>query len=214
MMTTLLDYAQDQFLTETPALKELREFALHHEYQHKLTLPLQTQFICFLLTTMKARRVIELGTFLGYSTLAMAQVLPQDGEVITCEHNESWLNMGRPFWKQAGMEHKISTCHDDASVSLQCLLDEGQAGTFDFIYVDAEKRDYQRYLELGLQLLTATGVIAFDNVLRVHHGDVITAQTPTTRALAEFNRLIVVRKDLQLTMLPMYDGLLLVRHLM
>lgn len=213
MMTSLLTYAQHQFLAETTVLSELREFALEHQYHYKLTQPLQTQFICFLLATMNAHRVIEVGTFLGYTTLAMAQVLPENGEVVTCEHNESWLNMGRPFWEKAGVDHKISICHGDAAVSLQCLLDEGQAGTFDFIYIDAEKRDYKRYLELSLQLISPTGVLAFDNILRVHHGDVVTAQTPATRALAEFNRHIVARKDLQLTMLPMYDGLLLVRHL-
>lgn len=209
-MTTLLDYAQQHFLVETPVLRELREFALQHEYQHKLTYPLQTQYICHLLSLIRAQRVIEVGTFLGYTTLAMAEVLPDDGEVITCEHNESWLNMGRPFWQKAQLDHKISTCCGDAALSLQCLLDEGQGGSFDFIYVDAEKRDYLRYLELGLSLITSNGMIAFDNVLRVHHGDVVAADTPTTRALAEFNRQIGQRDDLRLSLLPMYDGLLLV----
>jgi predicted O-methyltransferase YrrM len=210
-MDDVLDYAKEHFVQQSPVLCELYEFALQHEFSHKLTQPLQTQFLCFLLKSIHAKRVIEVGTFLGYTTLAMAQTLPEDGEVVTCEHNETWLNMGKPFWQKAGMEHKISVCLDDALVALQCLLDEGQAGSFDFIYVDAEKRDYPGYLDKSLLLLRPGGIIAFDNVLRVTHGHVADPQTPTTRAIAAFNKLLLARKDLSISLLPMFDGLALVR---
>lgn len=211
MTDNVLDYAKRQFVQQSPVLQELYEFALQHEFSHKLTQPLQTQFICFLLTSMRARRVIEVGTFLGYTTLAMAQALPDNGEVVTCEHNETWLNMGRPFWQKAGMEHKISVCLDDALIGLQCLLDEGQAGSFDFIYIDAEKRDYPGYLEKCLLLIKRDGILAFDNVLRVAHGHVADPQTPTTRAIAAFNKLLLSRSDLAVSLLPMFDGLALVK---
>ncbi len=211
MTPELLAYAQEYFVQESPVLRELREFALQHQFSHKLTPPVQTQFLCFLLKFIQGRRAIEIGTFLGYTTLALAEALPENGEIVTCEHNEHWLNQGRPFWRKAGVEHKISVCLNDALISLQCLLDEGQAACFDFIYIDAQKRDYIAYLEKGLQLIGSHGILAFDNVLRVAHGDVADPHTPTTRAIAEFNRSILMRPDLTVTLLPMYDGLMLVR---
>jgi predicted O-methyltransferase YrrM len=205
------DYLSEHFVQESEVLHELYEFALKHQFAHKLTRPVQTRFLCFLLKMMGAKRVIELGTFLGYSTLAMAEALPTDGEVIAVEHNEKWLNMGKPFWEKAGVANKISPYVDDASIALQCLLDEGQGQSFDFIYIDAEKRFYDDYLEKGLQLIHNKGVLAFDNVLHVIHGNVADPQSPTTRALAEFNKNILKRDDLDVSLLPMFDGLLLVR---
>ncbi|PHQ80502.1 MAG: SAM-dependent methyltransferase [Coxiella sp. (in: Bacteria)] len=209
---TLFQYVQTQFVQESDALKALREFALQHEFSHKMTSPEQTQFLCFLLKLIGAKRVIEVGTFVGYTTLAMAEALPDEGEVVTCEKNEAWLTMGQPFWAQAPCAHKISVCLDDALISLQNLIDEGQAASFDFIYVDADKRHYERYLELGLQLINSRGLLVFDNVLRVIHGDVADPGTPATRALDRFNKQLHARADLDVSVLPMNDGVLLLRR--
>ena len=212
LTSDLFEYVQTQFVAESEALFALRQFALQHEFSHKMTSPEQTQFLCFLITLMNAKRVIEVGTFLGYSTLAMAQALPHDGEVIACEKNEAWLTMGRPFWEQAGVSQKISVCLDDALITLQDLLDEGQSQQFDIIYIDADKHHYERYLTLGLQLIHKNGLLVFDNVLRVIHGDVAQPNSPTTRALDHFNQQLKSREDVQISVLPMNDGVALVRH--
>lgn len=210
LSSELLSYTQNQFVQESHALAALRQFAMDHEYSHKMTSPVQAQFLAFLIHTMQARRVLEVGAFLGYSTLAMAQALPESGEVIAIDHNAKWLAMGQSFWQQAGVAHKILTYIDDASIALQNLLDEGQARSFDFIYIDAEKQHYPQYLDMGLQLIQSRGVLVFDNILRVVHGDVAHQNTPTTRALAAFNNLLQLRNDLVVSAVPMYDGVVLV----
>ncbi len=210
LLSELLKYSETQFVKESKALAALRQFAMDHEFSHKMTTPVQAQFLAFLIRMMRAQRVLEVGAFLGYSTLAMAEALPESGEVIAIDHNAKWLEMGRPFWQQADMAHKILTYIDDASIALQNLLDEGQAGTFDFIYIDAEKQYYPQYLEMSLQLIQPKGVLVFDNILRVIHGDVVNPKTPTTRALAAFNCLLQQRNDLVVSVVPMYDGIVLV----
>lgn len=212
MMTEFVNYAESLFLQETPACAELRAFAKKHEYQFKLTHPLQTQFLCFLARSLQAVRVLELGTFLGYTTLALAEALPEQAQVVTCERNEQWLNQARSFWEAAGMAEKIATYSGDAKEAMQCMLEEGQGHSFDLIYVDAEKRDYPDYLKLGLELLQPRGVLAFDNVLKVHHGDVVAKNSPTTRALHAFNCAVGENVQLETSLLPMFDGLLLVRQ--
>lgn len=204
-------YVNKHFTQASEVLDALYAFAQQHQYAHKLTQPVQTRFLCFLLKMIGAKRVIELGTFLGYTTLAMAEALPEDGSIVAIEHNAQWLEMGKPFWQQAGVHHKVTPYLEDASIAMQCLLDEGQAGTFDFIYVDAEKRCYPDYLEKGLQLIGDKGVMAFDNVLHVVHGHVADPQSPTTRALAEFNKLILAQDTVETALLPMFDGLVLIR---
>lgn len=210
MTHELYAYTLKQFVKESSALSALRQAAYEHEYAHKMTPPEQTHFLCFLLGLIKAKRVIEVGAFVGYTTLAMAEALPEDGQVIACEKNQSWLELGQPFWRQSNSFDKISVCLDDARVSLQAMLDEGHAGRYDFIYIDADKCHYELYLELCLQLIHSRGLLVFDNVLRVIHGDVVQPETPTTRALARFNQLLCQRDDVEVTVLPMSDGLALV----
>ena len=198
-------------LREDAVLASLRERTRDHEYADMITPPEQTQFLTFLLKLIKAKRVIEVGVFTGYTTLAMAQALPDEGEVIGCDKNAEWVSIALPFWQQAGVRDKIQLCIEDARITLQNLLDEGQANSFDFIYVDADKIHYQDYLQLGLQLIHADGLLVFDNVLRVGSGEVRKREVATTRALYEFNRLVQADESLDVTMLPMGYGVSLVR---
>lgn len=205
-------YAESHYLNESSSLKALREYAKSHEYHHKMTPPIQTQFIQSLCKLMRVRRVIEVGAFVGYTTLAMAEVVANYGKVIACERNAKWLELGRPFWVEAGVEHKIENLIGDARITLESLLHQGFAGSIDLVYIDADKQHYRRYLELGLQLIGEGGVLLFDNTLRVHHGDVLHPTTPTTKVLDQFNKYLQQRSDLRSTMLPMYDGLVLVHR--
>lgn len=212
MSQSILRYAEQHYLHESAALAALRQYALEHEYAHKMSPPLQVQMLQSFLQMMQASHVIEVGCFLGYSTLAFAEAIPKDGRVIACERRAQWIEQGRPFWQQAGLDHKIDVRLGDAQVTLQTLLHQGCQHSFDFIYIDADKQHYIQYLDLGLKLLSPAGVIAFDNTFSVHHGNVSDPQTPTTKSLHLFNQYLSDRKDLKTTMLPMFEGLVLVHR--
>lgn len=210
---SLHHYLLDVSLRECNAAKQLRIATGNHEFAHMLTPPEQSQFLAFVITLMQAKRVIEVGVFTGYSTLVMAQALPDDGELIACDTNEDWVAVGKPFWIEAKVDSKISVCIDSALNTLQNLVDEGQAGTFDFIYVDADKIHYKDYLRLGLQLIQPKGLIVFDNVLKLHRedGDVPDRKNPSTRALDDFNRALQENPFVNVSMLPIAYGVTLVK---
>lgn len=203
-------YAEQHYLHESATLSALRQYALTHDYAHNMTPPLQTQYLQSLCRLMQVHRAIEVGCFLGYTTLALAEVLPAGGRVIACERHAGWIEKARPFWRQAGVDQKIDVRLGDAQVALQAMLQAGDHQSIDLIYVDADKQNYPHYLELGLELLSSTGVMVFDNAFSVHHGHAADPQTPTTRALDRFNKMLSQRKDIVSTMLPMFDGLVLV----
>lgn len=212
MNTPILAYAEQYYSHESQSLADLRHFALTHEYAHQMSPPLQVQLLQSLCRLTQARRVIEVGCFLGYSTLAFAEAIPVDGKVIACERSRQWIEQGQPFWQQAGLDHKIDVQLGDAQITMQSLLHQGYQHAFDFIYVDADKQHYLQYLNLSLELLSAHGFIVFDNTFSVHHGDVSDPETPTTQALHRFNQYLSSRHDLKTTMLPMFDGLVLVHR--
>lgn len=208
----LYQYLLSCSLRESKVLEQLRLRTAEHEFGEMITTPEQSQFLAWLVRMLGARRIIEVGVFTGYTTLAMAQATPDDAEIIACDRKPPWVEIGMPYWKDAGVDHKISVCLDDARITLQSLLDEGQAASFDFIYVDADKIHYQDYLELALLLLQPKGCIAFDNtlLLRTMKESVPERLTATTRALYEFNRALHQDARLDISMLPMGKGLTLV----
>ena len=206
-------YLLDVSLRESDVARRLRDASQSHEFSYMLTPPEQSQFLAFLLKLMQAKRVIEVGIFTGYTTLVMAEALPSNGEIIACDTNEPWVAVGKPFWAEAGVSSKISVCIDSALITLQNLIDEGQANTFDFIYVDADKIHYKDYLKLCLQLIHMNGLIVFDNVLKLGRvdGDVHERKIPSTRALDDFNRALQHDLSVSVSMLPMWYGVTLVR---
>src|SRR5262249_4911991 len=112
-----------------------------------------------------ARRTIEAGTFTGYSALAVALALPDDGQVVACDVSEEWTEIARRHWEEAGVTEKIDLRLAPALETMDALLDAGEAGSFDFAFLDAVKTEYQEYLELCVRLLRPGGLIAVDNVL-------------------------------------------------
>lgn len=209
---SLHEYLLQVSLQESESAKRLRLLSDRHEFSYMLTPPEQSQFLAFLLKLMNAKRVIEVGVFTGYTTLVMAEALPVDGELIACDKNADWVAVGKPFWVEASVDSKISVCIDSAMNTLQHLLDEGQAGAFDFIYVDADKIHYSDYLRLGLQLIHPRGLMVFDNVLKLgrEDGDVPERKIPSTRALDDFNRALQKNDEVRISMLPMWYGVTLV----
>lgn len=148
--------------------------------------PEQGQFMQLLLKLLGARRTLEVGVFTGYSSLCTALALPDDGQIIACDVSEAWTAIARRYWAEAGVAHKIDLRLAPAVQTLDALLADGQAGTFDFAFIDADKTNYLNYYERALQLVRTGGLIAIDNTLwygKVADESVQDADTVAIRAL-------------------------------
>jgi len=173
--------------------------------------PEQGQFMAMLIKLMGAERAIEVGVYTGYSALAVAEALPDDGLLMACDINADTTAIAQRYWQQGGVAHKIDLRLAPAAQTLQALLDEGQAGSFDFAFIDADKTGYRDYYELCLALLRPGGLIVVDNVL--WSGAVLDAQTDDhdTRAIQRFNAQLRDDQRIDLSLLPVADGLSLIR---
>lgn len=207
----LYQYLLDVSLREHPVLEKLRTHTAKLPLSVMQVAPEQAQFMQFLIRMLHAKKILELGTFTGYSALAMALTLPEDGRVVTCDINTEWTNQAAPFWQEAEQAHKIDLRIGQALDTLQALLDAGEAHTFDFIFIDADKTNYVDYYELALQLISPHGVIAIDNTL--WKGDVINPNDtrPQTREIRRLNAHIHADTRVDISLLPLADGLFLVK---
>ena len=158
-----------------------------------------------------ARRCIEIGVFTGYSSLAVALALPDEGRIIACDVSEEWTAIARRFWKEAGVAHKIDLRLQPATQTLEELLAAGQAGTFDFVFIDADKESYVTYYELSLKLLRSGGLITVDNTL--WSGEVANeaTQEPLAKTLRAFNDVLHKDERIDLSLVSIGDGLTLAR---
>jgi predicted O-methyltransferase YrrM len=176
----------------------------------------QAHFLAFVVKVLGARRVIELGTFTGYSALAMALALPPDGRLITCDVNEAWAAVGRPFWAEAGVQSKIELRLGPALQTLPQLEIAAEPGDqvnlFDLVFIDADKPSYPDYYEAALRLLRPGGVAVLDNMLYL--GRVIDPgnQDAGVLAIRELNERIRGDERVDRVMLPIGDGVTLVRR--
>ncbi|QKD83214.1 SAM-dependent methyltransferase [Thermoleptolyngbya sichuanensis A183] len=205
----LHDYLLSVSLREPEVLRSLREETSRHPERIMQTTPDQGQFLALLVQLIGATKTLEIGVFTGYSSLAVALALPEAGQVIACDVSEDYTAIARRYWQQAGVAHKIALHLAPALETLDRLLAEGQAGTFDFAFIDADKGNYWNYYERSLQLLRPGGLIAVDNVL--WGGEVINPdnQSPNTLAIREFNQKIHQDNRVSLSMIPVSDGLTL-----
>ncbi|MBQ0719252.1 MAG: class I SAM-dependent methyltransferase [Gammaproteobacteria bacterium] len=208
---TLYDYVLACSLRESPALSRLRAETATLPMAVMQIAPEQGQFMAMLVKLTGARRAIEVGVYTGYSALAVAAALPDDGLLIACDIDAQTTAIAQRYWRQAGVAKKIDLRLAPAAQTLQALLDEGQAGSFDFAFIDADKTGYQQYYELCLQLLRPGGLIIVDNVL--WGGAVLDAQTDDddTRAIQHFNAQLHGDQRIDLSVLPLADGLGLLR---
>lgn len=207
----LYDYMLDVSLREHPVLKKLREETSTMELAMMQVAPEQAQFMQMLIRILGAKTVLELGTFTGYSALAMALALPDNGRLVTCDINPEWTGRAHPFWKEAKQDHKIELRLGRANDTLDALLKSGFAHSFDFIFIDADKTAYLQYYEKALQLISANGLIAIDNVF--WEGAVIDPNEvgAQTREIRKLNQLIKKDERVDTSLLPIADGLFLVR---
>jgi len=169
----------------------------------------QGQFMALLTRLLRARKTLEIGVFTGYSALVVAQALPDDGRLIACDVNEEWTAIARRYWEEANVAHKIDLRLAPALETLDSLLAEGQTETFDFVFIDADKPNYDAYYERALRLLRPGGLIAFDNTLWSGKVADPTAQDESTQALRALNAKLHRDNRIFLSVLPLGDGLTL-----
>jgi len=173
--------------------------------------PDQGQLLALLVKLIGARRCIEIGTYTGYSALAVALALPADGRLVACDVNEEWTSIGRRFWREAGVESRIDLRIRPALETLEALLEGGGEGTYDFAFIDADKPNYGAYYEKLLLLLRPGGLIAVDNTLAVAGEPIMRQQTASATALREFNDLVRRDQRVDLALLTVGEGLTLLR---
>lgn len=205
----LYDYLLAVSLREPESLVQLRQETDQHPLSNMQIAPEQGQFMALLVRLIGATRAIEIGVFTGYSALAVALALPSTGELIACDVNEEYTAIARRYWQKAGVADKIDLRLAPALETLDQLLQTGQAATFDFVFIDADKENYLNYYERSLQLLRPGGLIAIDNVLwygQVADPDV---QDSSTTAIRAFNAAIHHDERVVLSMIPIGDGLTL-----
>ena len=207
--TNLREYLWEKGMEEHPALTELRLETAKLPQSMMQICPEQGALMANLIRLMSAKKTIEIGTFTGYSTLAVALALPEEGEIIACDISEEWTALGKKKWEQAGVAHKINLRLAPAVDTLDALLADGQESSFDFAFIDADKTNYPAYYEKCLKLVRKGGVIAIDNVL--WGGSVIDSERndEDTKAIRKLNEFIANDKRVSLSMVPIGDGLTL-----
>ncbi len=209
----LYDYIIEHSLREAPVLRELRAATAElGDIKRMQISPEQGQFMAMLVQLTGASRLLEVGTFTGYSTLACALALPEQGEIVACDLSAEWTQLGQRYWQKAGVQTKIHLKLGPAAETLKTLLAEGQADRFDMMFIDADKGGYDTYYELGLQLVRPGGLILIDNVL--WGGDVVQANSPDkdTQAIQQLNAKLAHDPRITLSLLPIGDGLTLARR--
>ncbi|MBL8226142.1 MAG: class I SAM-dependent methyltransferase [Chromatiales bacterium] len=208
----LYHYLQAVSLREPDVLVRLRAETARLPAAGMQVSPEQGQFMALLVRLLGARRCLEVGTFTGYSALACALVLPPDGRLVTLDVSADWTAVARRHWLDAGVADRIDLRLGPAAGSLAALLAEGAADSFDFAFIDADKTGYDDYYELALQLVRPGGLIAFDNVLWSGRVADPNAQDADTSALRALNRKLHADARVDLSMLPIGDGLTLARR--
>ncbi|XVE85310.1 hypothetical protein DITRI_Ditri17bG0081400 [Diplodiscus trichospermus] len=226
--TILSNNALQEYILETSAypkeheqLKELRK-ATAEKYKEwsMMNVPAdEGQFLSLLLKIMNAKKTMEIGVFTGYSLLTTALALPEDGKIIAIDPDKEAYEVGLPFIKKAGIEHKINFIPSDAFLVLNDLINSGEEGAFDFIFVDASKNDYLKFHELALRLVKIGGIIGYDNTLFM--GSVAQSEKEITSEpvrklrtfVMEFNSFIAADPRVESSLLSIGDGLTLCRRL-
>ena len=197
---------------EHPALASLREATASRPEAEMQISPEQGQFMGLLAKLVGARRCIEIGTYTGYSALAVALQLPPDGKLIACDVSDEFTRIGRPFWREAGVESRIDLRLQPGLKTLDELLASGGKDSFDFAFVDADKPNYVAYYERLLQLVRPGGLIAADNTLAVSGQPIIRLDSVHARALRDFNDHVHHDERVDLSLVPIGEGLTLLRR--
>jgi len=206
---SIYQYLCDHSLREDPILKDLRDHTYDMEERAMQIAPEQGQFMKMLVKLIGAKNTIEVGVFTGYSSLAIALALPEDGRIVACDVNPQYTSVAEKFWVSAGVREKIDLRIGPAKDTLLELINAGLTGTFDFAFIDADKVNYDHYYELCLQLIRPGGLITVDNVLwggATADDSINDTDTTSIRAL---NDKLHRDERIDLSLVPIGDGLTL-----
>jgi predicted O-methyltransferase YrrM len=207
----LYDYLVSVSLRESDVLRRLRKETATLPRAHMQIAPEQGQLMALLVRLLGARRCLEVGVFTGYSTLCVASALPPDGRIVACDVNEAWTAIARLYWREAGVADRIELCLAPALDTLDRLLAEGEAGAFDFAFIDADKPNYWHYFDRALELLRPGGLIAVDNTLWYGRVADVANHDDETEAIRAFNRRVHDDTRVDVSLVPIGDGMTLAR---
>jgi predicted O-methyltransferase YrrM len=207
---TLAEYLRQISLREPDVLRRLRDETAKLPHGGMQITPEQGQFMRLLVKLIGARKTFEVGVFTGYSSTSVALGLPADGRLIACDVSAEWTTIARRYWREAGVESRIDLRLGPALPTLNKLVADGEAGTFDFAFIDADKPTYRDYYERALVLVRIGGLIAIDNVLWSGRVTDPAYTDPDTQAIREFNTIVAADSRVMVSMLPIGDGLTLV----
>lgn len=197
---------------ENPVLAELRELTATMPRARMQISPEQGHFLQFLIKLIGARTVLEIGTFTGYSSLAMALALPPDGHITACDKSAEWTDIACQHWRKAGVADKIELKIGTAVDTLQALVDQGCGGRYDIAFVDANKEDYDAYYEFSLKLVRPGGLIAVDNALRGGRVADSDETHPSVTVVRDLNAKIARDERVDRVLLPVGDGMMMARR--
>jgi caffeoyl-CoA O-methyltransferase len=203
----LYAYFFENSVREPDILRRLREETASDSMARMQIAPEQGQFMQLLVRLMDARRYLEVGVFTGYSSLAVALVLPANGRIVACDVSDIWTKVARRYWAEAGVAEKIDLRLAPALQTLDGLIAAGEAGSFDFAFIDADKTSYRAYYERALTLIRVGGLIAVDNTLWEGRVADPKARDADTQAIRDFNRHLRDDRRVQLCLVPIGDGL-------
>ena len=229
MSDNLYNYYQQAFIREPILLSALREETTstflppilrnpeHGQIEQSMLIPPEEgAFIQFLLRLTQAKHTIEIGTYTGYSTLFTALELPENGHITACDISGPWLDIAKKYWKKASVNHKIDLHIAPAEKTLNKLINEGKTQAFDFIFIDADKVNYNIYYEQALVLIKPNGLIAIDNLFWAGGVSDPKQNDPETTAVKKLNKKLAHdqhTRTVKLNVIPIGDGLGLVQKL-
>ncbi len=209
----LNDYIVGAHAAEHPVLTRLRAHTATMAEAQMQIAPEQGHFLAFLVRLIGAQNVLEIGTFTGYSALAVALTLPPEGRLVACDVSEEWTSIGKKHWLEAGVAERIELRIGPALDTLETLRGEGLAGHFDMAFVDAQKSEYDDYYEACLDLVRVGGLIAFDNMLMSGQVAEPDAGGKGVAAVRALNAKIAADDRVDAVLLPIGDGMTLARRL-
>ncbi len=220
LIANIGEYVLDNSLRESGVLNRLRLETEKDSAAIMQIPPEQGQLMALLVKLIGAKRTIEIGVYTGYSTLCVSQAMPSESYTVACDVNEKWTDIAERYWKEAGVDKKIDLRIAPASETLMELLGDGQGESYDFVFIDADKCNYDNYYELSLKLLRKGGLIAIDNVLlfgSVLDSDLLKPELKNTfsedsiQSMRDLNVKIKNDDRVDISMLQMADGITLVR---
>lgn len=207
----LYDYMISISLRENPVLKKLRINCSEMEGNHRQISPEQGQLMALLAESINAKKTLDIGTFRGYSALAIALAIPDDGLVVTCDIVKEWADIARVYWEEAGVHNKISLHLRPALETLDELISKGESNSFDFAFIDADKTNHHLYYEKVIELVRTGGIIVFDNVFWEGLVADTEQQDEYTNAVRNLNAKLYTDDRISISTIPISDGITIAR---